>query len=209
MREIRLNGALGKRYGRVHRFDVRTPAEALRALVANFPAFERELAESAVNGVSYLCKVDDEIADEDGIGAPMSRSFSITPVITGAEGAARALAGAFLIVAGFFVNMIPGMQMVGSAMIKIGISLTISGVAQMLSPSTSTEDQEKIESDYFSGAEQTSVQGGPVPVGYGRLVIGSVTISAGITVADKPLPNTEADVPIGGFFGNLLNGTMS
>jgi predicted phage tail protein len=215
MREIRLNGALGKRYGRVHRFDVRTPAEAVRALIVNFPTLERELAESAVNGVSYLCRVDDEVADEEGIAAPMSRSFSITPVITGAEGAARAISGVFLSIIGGitmaygFVTGNPALVAAGKMMAKIGMALMVSGVAQMLSPSVSAKEKDRVESDYFSGAQQTEVQGGPVPVGYGRLIVGSVTISAGITVEDKPIATTSADVPIGGFYGNLVNGAMS
>lgn len=215
MREIRLNGALGKRYGRVHRFDVRSPAEALRALFANFPAFERELAESAINGVSYLCKVDGEVANEDGISAPMSRSFTITPVVTGSEGAARAIAGAILFVAGVIVGgygLFTGnaaLVTAGEYMAKAGLYLIVSGVAQMLAPSPSSTDVDRLQSDYFGGPEQTSVQGGAVPVGYGRAIVGSVTISAGISVEDKPVATEPTDVPIVGFRGNLLNGAMS
>lgn len=215
MREIRLYGALGKRYGRVHRLDVRSPAEAIRALCANYPAFERELVESATLGVAYLCSVDRSIVDADRLHDPMSKSFSITPVLVGAEGAGRAIAGFVLsVVAGVMIGfgMVsgnPALIGAGKMLAKAGMYLMLSGIAQMLAPSVSTKDKKKVESDYFSGPTQTSSQGGPVPVGYGRLIVGSVTVSAGITVQDKPLPTTAENTPIGGMFGNLNAGMMS
>lgn len=85
----------------------------------------------------------------------------------------------------------------------IGLSLVVGGVAQLLSPTpqmgtlgplggvggtgrrqTSTEGTEfdPQESYSFSGIQNTSKQGVPVPVVYGETIIGSVVISAGIDV---------------------------
>ena len=41
LREVRLYGALGREFGRVFRLAVATPAEAVRALIAVLPGFER------------------------------------------------------------------------------------------------------------------------------------------------------------------------
>ena len=46
MTTIILLGELGKRFGRRHKMAVATAAEAVRALCANFPTFERELLAS-------------------------------------------------------------------------------------------------------------------------------------------------------------------
>jgi predicted phage tail protein len=43
MRVIKLYGELGKKYGKLHRFLVGSPAEAIRALCANFPDFQRDM----------------------------------------------------------------------------------------------------------------------------------------------------------------------
>jgi predicted phage tail protein len=43
MTTIILLGELGKRFGRRHKMAVASAAEAVRALCANFPTFEREL----------------------------------------------------------------------------------------------------------------------------------------------------------------------
>jgi predicted phage tail protein len=43
MRTVLLYGHLGQQFGRRHRFDIATPAEALRALKANHAGFEQAL----------------------------------------------------------------------------------------------------------------------------------------------------------------------
>jgi predicted phage tail protein len=83
----------------------------------------------------------------------------------------------------------------------IGTSLILGGVAQLLSPTpqlgqigpasqslggrnTTTEgtEMDPQESYSFSGIQNTSRQGTPVPVVYGETIVGSVVISAGIDV---------------------------
>ena len=52
-----------------------------------------------------------------------------------------------------------------------------------------TEPSERPEnkpSYSFNGAVNTTAQGHPVPVGYGRLIVGSAVISAGIDVDEIP-----------------------
>jgi predicted phage tail protein len=83
----------------------------------------------------------------------------------------------------------------------IGLALIAGGVAQLLSPTpqiaqlgpasqslggrnTTTEgtEMDPQESYSFSGIQNTSRQGTPVPVVYGETIVGSVVISAGIDV---------------------------
>ena len=83
----------------------------------------------------------------------------------------------------------------------IGLSLALGGIAQVLTPvpklSTASPlmssgyassqrgdrgDPKRLESYNFSGIQNTSSQGLPVPVIYGRIWVGSVTISAGIDI---------------------------
>lgn len=83
---------------------------------------------------------------------------------------------------------------------SIGVALVLGGVSQLLSPTpqlgqigpasmgggrtTTTEGTEidPQESYSFSGIQNTSRQGTPVPVVYGETIVGSVVISAGIDV---------------------------
>ena len=81
---------------------------------------------------------------------------------------------------------------------SVGVALILGGVSQLLSPTpqlgqigpasqsrnTTTEGTEidPQESYSFSGIQNTSRQGTPVPVVYGETIVGSVVISAGIDV---------------------------
>lgn len=146
----------------------------------------------------------------EGLILPWSEreAFSITPVICGAgEGAGQILAGIGLIAISF---LLPGaglfgatslfgataatagtagvLTTIGTAISGIGAQLVLGGVAQMISPQTSmgglTSGREaaRLESFTFSGIVNTSKQGLPVPVAYGRVFVGSAVISSGLDV---------------------------
>jgi predicted phage tail protein len=72
---ILLLGELGKRFGRRHKMAVVSAAEAVRALCANFPCFERELVASGERGVGYRV-----LAGRDALSASPSRRSSRAPV---------------------------------------------------------------------------------------------------------------------------------
>ena len=72
---------------------------------------------------------------------------------------------------------------------SVGVSLAAGGVVQMLSPqpklSANNNNGDKQSASYnFSGAVNTTAQGGPVPYGFGRMRVGSAVISAGIDAED-------------------------
>lgn len=197
MKTIILNGQLGKLFGRRHRLDVRTAGEAVRALVANFPAIERYLIET--KGVGYRVKLHDApLQDVREIHHPVGgNSITITPVIAGAggNGLGQVLLGAALIAVAF----IPGLNVAvwagatttfASVAFSVGVSLALGGVAQMLAPQPKAPDPrerpENSPSYVFNGPVNTSAQGQPVPVGYGRLIVGGAVVSAGLTTEEIP-----------------------
>jgi len=74
---------------------------------------------------------------------------------------------------------------------SIGAALILGGVAQMISPAPQNamaasmergSEAAKLESFSFSGIVNTAKQGMPVPVAYGRVVVGSAVISVGLDV---------------------------
>lgn len=75
-----------------------------------------------------------------------------------------------------------------SAIGFVGVSLVIGGVANLISPQasmgglTSGREAARLESFTFSGIVNTSKQGLPVPVAYGRVFVGSAVISSGLDV---------------------------
>jgi len=69
-------------------------------------------------------------------------------------------------------------------MTSIGISMTLYGVAEMLSPVPPGPpgEAEQLESFNFSGVVNTARIGTPVPIAYGRVFVGSSVISSGLDV---------------------------
>jgi predicted phage tail protein len=74
-----------------------------------------------------------------------------------------------------------------NALFGIGASLVLGGVAQMISPQpqlglNTGKEAARLESFTFSGIVNTSKQGMPVPIAYGRVFTGSAVISYGLDV---------------------------
>lgn len=187
MRTVRLLGELGKKFGRVHRLAVRSPAEAIRALRANFPGFESELLASERRGVGYRVFVGAEDVGAEELQHPAGRaSIKIVPVLTGAGNVGKILLGAALIAAGAVISGLTfgAAAPIGQGLIYAGIGLALGGVSGLLVGTPKAPDVADIEdqkpSYVFNGAVNTTAQGNPVPVLYGRMVVGSAVLSAGI-----------------------------
>lgn len=192
MKTIILLGELGKRYGRKHLLDVKSPAEAVRALCANFKDFAAFVSASSDRNVGYRVLNKRDEVGEDELHNPASQRITIAPVVAGAGGTVgKILLGAALIAASFLVPGLAAVTLFGTTTLatvafSVGVSLALGGVAQMLAPQPKFEGpQEEQQPSYvFNGAVNTSAQGQPVPVGYGRMIVGSAVISAGISVED-------------------------
>tara|TARA_A100001201_G_scaffold30125_3_gene32668 strand:+ start:306 stop:971 length:666 start_codon:yes stop_codon:yes gene_type:complete len=92
MKVVKVYGALRELLG-ASRFEfvADTPAEAMRALLVNFPQLEQWLIDSEKNGVAYRVSLGKQkIYSEDvsGMFTPWSEQdvFAIAPVLTGAGG---------------------------------------------------------------------------------------------------------------------------
>ena len=210
MKVVKVYGALRKRLGQCRfEFEVDTPAQAIKALCVNFPGLDKWLIDSEQTGMGFRVTVGKErITQEDASVAVLPWSerevFSIPPVLTGAgQGFGQVLAGiglvALAIVAGpagaGFLGLGAGFisgataSAVSVALGGIGASLILGGVAQMLSPQPDIsalqrgKEAARLESFSFSGIVNTSQQGMPVPIVYGRAFVGSAVLSSGLDVA--------------------------
>jgi len=71
---------------------------------------------------------------------------------------------------------------------NIGLFLVLGGIAQALSPQpepTSLDESVQLESFTFSNVVNTSKQGLPVPIAYGRVFAGSAVLSSSLDVDQK------------------------
>lgn len=192
LREVRLYGRLGARFGRLHRLAVSSTAEAIRALCVLVPGFEKELADSEAHGVRYACFVGTRNVAESDLQHPVSGdAIRIAPVLAGAKraGLFQTILGAVLVVVGAVLTYTGVGAPIGTPMMQLGAAMALGGVIQMLSPQQrglSTADSPENGASYnFNGPVNTSAQGNPVPLLYGRMIVGSSVISAGIFAEDQ------------------------
>ena len=194
MKVVKVYGALRKRLGQCRfEFDVATPAQAIKALCVNFPGLDKWLIDSEKDGVGYRVAISKEKITRDN-PAPLlmpfgsSEVFSITPVVAGAgRGVGQIFLGLGIIAAAVFIPGL-GLGLSGAVVTKVGLfggALLLNGIAAAISPQpdvTSIEESAQLESFTFSNVVNTSKQGLPVPIAYGRVFVGSAVLSSGLDV---------------------------
>lgn len=200
MKTVILLGELGRQFGRRHRLEVASAAEAVRALCANFADFARVLSSSSERGVGYRVLADRAPAIDVGqLHHPVSQTIHIVPVLSGAGGGVgQVLLGAAILAVAWYNPMAwaaAGALMSQATLYTVGTSMVLGGVTQMLSPApnmqTPTERPENKPSYIFDGPVNTTAQGHPVPVGYGRMIVGSSVISAGLYAEELPITGVD------------------
>ena len=193
LRKIRLYGELAKFLGqKTFEAEVHNAAQAIKFLIVNFPQLEKHMGDRY-----YKVLVGDWEIKEEEIHYPNGQEeIRIIPIVggEGGRGTRAFIIGAVLIGAAIIA---PGAGMVGlqfagtggaaaspfmAAVGNIGLALALTGLSQMLTPVPPVKEQEQDPrlSFNFSGIQNTSRAGVPVPVIYGELIVGSVVISAAI-----------------------------
>jgi predicted phage tail protein len=195
LKVVKVYGALRKRLGQCRfEFDVATPAQAIKALCVNFPGLEKWLIDSEQDGVGYRVAIGREKVTEENVAPllmPFSdrEVFSITPVVAGAgRGAGQIFAGLGIIAASVFIPGL-GLGLSGALVTKVGLfggALLLGGIAQAISPqpelNSTLDESVQLESFTFSNVVNTSRQGMPCPIAYGRVFVGSAVLSSGLDV---------------------------
>ena len=199
LRKLKLYGELAEFVGhKEFEIQVDSLAKALSFLVNNFPQIEKYM-----NPQYYQVKVGNYAVDKDEIHHPIGQEdIHIVPVISGAgRGFGKVLLGAALIAGAFAFSpltlgsftakgvaagAVPFAKVgfLAKASLYVGTSLVLSGVTDMLfplpKPKEFKSEQDPQLSFSFSGTQNTSRAGTPVPIVYGEIVTGSVVISGAI-----------------------------
>ena len=199
LRKLKLYGELAEFVGhKEFEIQVDSLAKAVSFLVYNFPQIEKYM-----NPQYYQVKVGNYAVDKDEIHHPIGQEdIHIVPVISGAgRGFGKVLLGAALIAGAFAFSpltlgsftakgvaagAVPFAKVgfLAKASLYVGTSLVLSGVTDMLfplpKPKEFKSEQDPQLSFSFSGTQNTSRAGTPVPIVYGEIVTGSVVISGAI-----------------------------
>ena len=188
LRKLKLYGELAEFIGhKEFEVKVNSISQAVSFLVCNFPKSEAYIAAR-----SYKVLVGDYEVGEDELAHPIGQSdLHFVPVIAGAGGTTKKILGGVALVGLAFATggaSLAGGALTGSFLgttaVNVGIGLALSGVSDLLFPLPKPKDfsseQDPRLSFQFSGIQNTSRAGTPVPIVYGEIFTGSVVISAGI-----------------------------
>ena len=199
LRKLKLYGELAEFVGhKEFEIQVDSLAKAVSFLVNNFPQVEKYM-----NPQYYQVKVGNYSIDQEEIHHPIGQEdIHIVPLISGAgRGAGKILLGAALIAGAFMFSPLTlgsftakgiaagatpfaKIGFMAKAAVGLGGALVLSGVSDMLFPVPKPQEfkseQDPQLSFSFSGTQNTSRAGTPVPIVYGEIVTGSVVISGAI-----------------------------
>lgn len=188
LRTIRVYGTLAKVLKRrTFQAVVRSPQEAIRFLLANFPQLK-----SYIEPRHFQIRAGDLTIGETELDNPIGSKdvIHITPAICGAggNGVTNIIVGTALIVTSILLPF------TAPVLLPLGIGLALTGVAQLFvpvpSPRYDADDPQARNGYIFNGVQNTSRQGVAVPCVYGEIVTGSIVISSG-TFEDEAEIETE------------------
>lgn len=207
LRTVRLYGRLRRQFTSEYRLEADSPAEVVRALCTMVPGFEDAIRDGAFRFVRgdkkegmpviaplmhmTLGKVDTlhlipvPAVEKSGFGKVLLGSVMIGAAFaTGGASIASMSAVSFggATVAGATSSLV--LTGVMGFVAKMGLVMVLGGISSMLSPQPKMKlsNEEKNSSFSFGGAVNTAQQGVAVPIVYGRVLAGSVVVSAGIDV---------------------------
>lgn len=209
--KITLHGQLGEAVRKEFNLAVNSVQEAVRAINAiTTDKLTRFLVSKEQQGVRYRILVneadlalDEEITTDDiekinvekiktselTIPRKNIKTIDFVPIIEGSGGKGggifASILGLVLVVVGAFLISTP----FGAPLIIAGLGLVAAGVMVLLSKPPKIDDfgesdayGRKKASYLFDGPVNVTREGGPVPIGYGRLLIGSQVIQTDYTV---------------------------
>ena len=174
---VRFYGDL-KQFGTVFKLDISSVPEAIRALVTQIPGLREHIEKG-----SYKVRVDGKYIGDEGVHSEVNSTLHLTPVVKGAGksgGLLQVVVGIVMIVAAVFY---PPLAPYAAAMISAGTGLVLGGVAQLLTKMPKAEgfkDSDDLKSSSFSNLANMTAQGAPVPLIYGKMMVGSKVLSQGV-----------------------------
>lgn len=133
----------------------------------------------------------------------------VVPVIEGAGGVGKIIVGALFVVAAIVIAIVTPFILPAVALGVVGLGLIAAGTTELLSkpppsvPFTAQQVNPMVGNDggtaggptsyLFNGPVNTVGEGGPVPIGYGELVVGSNNVFSSYDILYRSFLSTYSD----------------
>jgi len=193
MTQVTLHGILAKEFRKTFSLAIKRPKEVFDAISCTHSNFRNRVVELANQGVHFTLLVDGKkmtTIEELSIVSD-NQQIDIVPLVCGAGKAGAIIAiialGVLTAGAGFALGLSTsiGFGMTGATLVNIGVGIAMMGIQMALAPKPkmdrpSADVNSAKQSFLFSSKANVAEQGIPVPVGYGRLRVGSAVIQSTI-----------------------------
>lgn len=204
MTNIILHGILAKEFGENFRMKIHKAVNVIKAIDVNRKNFNKRVFELSREGLNYTMIVDGKkITELEELNIQREpQEIHLVPLIVGSGGG---------LIVGGIAGVILGSSSAGAAFAAVGVGAFLSSVVtgviltavsiglQMLlapkpdaGPPISASTKALSESFSFSNKANVASQGSPVPVGYGRLKVGSQLIQMSIKSYPQDVESTIA-----------------
>jgi predicted phage tail protein len=205
MTEVFLEGRLGQVLGRRFSFKTKTLKETLNAIEANTNRLRSYFLNSKKRAFAIFVDDKEISVDQNLICNVKDKEVRIIPILFGAVAATAAWAAAAIFTSATAIKV--ATFVIGAilaAALLFGISLLISKLMEPDDPEIVTTS-----SFIFGQAENVAKQGLPVPVGYGKFIVGSRTVSVNSFAVDKDIFDNSLYSTFSSDFGDLTTPTYA
>lgn len=197
---VTLHGILAKEFKKTFCLEIKRPKEVFDAISCSYSNFRNRIVELAHQGIHFVLLVDGKkiTTMEELSIASDNQQIDIVPLVCGAGRAGMIIAvialGVLTAGAGFVIGAAAGTAgalfgsataFIGQSLVSIGVGIAMMGIQMALAPKPnmdrpSADVNSAKQSFLFSSKANTAEQGIPVPVGYGRLRVGSAVVQSTI-----------------------------
>lgn len=218
--KILLKGIAGERFGAEHSLNVRTPQEAMQALSIMVPGFRNFLTVSHEHGIYWKVLTNHwEDGIEYGQLSMQCSEMVLVPIISGAASGGffnsafgKILVGAALVTTSLLLAPAASgtiAALVKSGLFTLGSSMVLGGIVQAIAPgvpqrkTNSSGERKDTDAVVFDRAADTTAQGVPIPVLYGRYLMRSMPVLSSYVSDDNKgyWLGLVSEGPIKGFVG--------
>ncbi len=175
MTKITLHGILAKEFKKTFNLAIKRPREVFDAISCSHENFRNRIVELANQGIHFTLLVDGKkLATMEELSIVSEcKKIDIVPLVCGAG---KTL-GVILTIIGFVLMFTPFAPL-GVALFATGLQILLTPDPKIDRPKSDVSGAK--ESFIFSSKANLAEQGIPVPVGYGRLRVGSAVIQSTI-----------------------------
>ena len=188
---VNIHGILGREYGNSFLLSLPNPKDVLEAIDCNKQGFLQRLIELQREGLCYDMIINKKrITDGPDMDHMLNpATIDLVPAISGSG----PLMAPLLMTTGLFTAGSAGLAFAAS----IANFVLFAAISYALTPKPENEALEisskaSKSSLIFSNTVNLASQGSPVPIGYGRLLVGSTVVQATIKTFPQHQPSSKA-----------------